>query len=109
MSGDAFQSRGEETLIPALAPWTVLNISTYFKIISYHHKMVFWEPYRNFSGRYASCHALRIVMEYWIKMIVSHLCWSPQSPDLNIIGKIWHMITRKLHKNTKFIKTEQIS
>ena len=31
----------------------------------------------------------------------------PQSPDLNIIGNIWQMITRKLHKNTKFIKSEQ--
>ena len=35
------------------------------------------------------------------------LYWPPQSPDRNIIGSIWHMITRKLHKNTKFIKSEQ--
>ena len=29
-------SRGEEALIPVLGTMTVLNISTYFKIISYH-------------------------------------------------------------------------
>ena len=55
----------------------------------------------------ASCHALRIVMEYLDKNDTCTLYWPPQSPDLNIIGNIWHMITRKLHKNTKFIKSEQ--
>ena len=55
----------------------------------------------------ASWHALRIVMEYLDKNDIFTLYWPPQSPDLNIIGNIWHMITRKLHKNTKFIKSEQ--
>ena len=55
----------------------------------------------------ASCHALRIVMEYLDKNNIFTLYWPPQSPDVNIIGNIWHIITRKLHKNTKFIKSEQ--
>ena len=60
-----------------------------------------------FQENNAFWHALRIVMEYLDKNDIFTLYWLPQSPDLTIIGNIWHMITRKLDKNTKFIKSEQ--
>ena len=69
--------------------------------------MVFWEDTETFQQDNASWHALRIVMEHLDKNDIFTLYWPPQSPDLNIIGNIWHMITRKFHKNTKFIKSEQ--
>ena len=46
-------------------------------------------------------------MEYLDKNNIFTLYWPPQSPDLNIIGNILDMITRKLNKNTKFIKSDK--
>ena len=46
-------------------------------------------------------------MEYLDKNDIFTLYRPPQSPNLNIIGNIRYMMTRKLHKNTKFIKSEQ--
>ena len=69
--------------------------------------MEFWIHTEIFPKDNASCHALKIVMEHLDKNDIFTLYWPPQSPDLNIIANIWDMITRKLHKNTKFIKSEQ--
>ena len=101
-------SWGKETLIPALGTMDSVKYSDIF--LNYLIPSLTWyfgNHTEIFHQDNASCHALRIVMEYLDKNDILTMYWSPQSPDLNIIGNIWHMITRKLHKNTKFIKSEQ--
>ena len=101
-------SRGIEALIPVLGFIDSVNyIYIFLNYLIPSLTWYFWNHTAIFQQDNASCHALRIVMEYLDKNDIFTLCWQPQSPDLSIIGNIWHMITRKLHKNTKFIKSEQ--
>ena len=101
-------SRGVEALIPVLG---TIDRVKYIEIFqNYLIPSSTWY-FRNHTAIFpqdnTSCHALRIVMEYLDKNDIFTLYWPPQGPDLNIIGNIRHMMTRKLHKNTKFIKSEQ--
>ena len=97
--------RGEEALIPVLD--TIDNIKYIELFQNYLIPSTTWY-FGNHTAIFpqdnASCHALRIVMD---KNDIFTLYRPPQSPDLNIIGNIRHMMTRELHKNTKFIKSEQ--
>ena len=101
-------SRGEEALIPLSG---IIDSVKYIDIfLNYLIPSLIWyfgNLTEIFQQDNASWHALRIVMEYLDKNDIFILYWPPQSPDLNIIGNIWHMITRKLHKNTKFIKCKK--
>ena len=100
-------SRGVEVLIPVLGIIdSVKYIEIFLNYLIPSSTWYFGNHTAIFQQYNASCHALRIVMEYLDKNDTFTLYRSPQSPDLNIIG-IRHMMTRKLHKNTKFIKTEQ--
>ena len=101
-------SRGEEALIPALG--TIDSVKYIDIFLNYLIPSLTWyfgNRTEIFQQDNASWHDLRIVMEYLDKNDIFTLYWPLQSPDLNIIGNIWHMITRKLPKNTKFIKSEQ--
>ena len=101
-------SWGEEALIPVLGTiYSVKYIDVFLNYLTPSLTWYFGNHTEIFQQDNASCHALRIVMEYLDKNDIFTLYWPPQSPDLNIIGNIWHMITRNLHKNTKFIKREQ--
>ena len=101
-------SRGVEALIPVLGTIdSVKYIEIFQNYLIPSSTWYFGIHTAIFQQDNASCHALRIVMEYLGKNDIFTLCRPPQSPDLNIIGNIRHMITRKLHKNTKFIKSEQ--
>ena len=101
-------SRGVEALIPVLGTIdSVKYIEIFYNYLIPSLSWYFGNHTAIFQQDNASCHALRIVMEYLDKNDIFTLYWQPQSPDLNIIGNIWHMITRKLHKNTKFIKSDQ--
>ena len=100
--------KGEEASIPLLGTINSVKYIDIFK--NYLIPSLTWyfgNHTEIFQQDNASWHALWIVMEYLDKNDIFTLYWPPQSPDLNIIGNIWHMITRKLHKNTKFFKCEQ--
>ena len=101
-------SRGEEALIPVLGTIdSVKYIDIFQNYLIPSLTWYFGNHNEFFQQDNASCHALRIVMEHLDENDIFTQYWPPQSPDLNITGNIWDMITRKLHKNTKFIKSEQ--
>ena len=88
-------SRGEEALIPVLG--TIDSVKCIDIFLNYLKPSITWYVGNHteiFQQDNASCHALRIVMEYLNKNDIFTLYWPPQGPDLNIIGNIWHMITR---------------
>ena len=100
-------SRGVEALIPVLSTIdSVRYIEIFLNYFISSSTWYFGNHTAIFQQDNASCHALRIVMEYLDKNDIFTLYWPPQSPYLYIIGNIRHMMTRKLHKNTKFIKSE---
>ena len=86
-------SRGEEALIPVLG--TIDSVKYIDMFLNYLIPSLSWY-FGNYTEIFqqdnASCHALRIVMEYLDKNDIFTLYWAPQSPDLNIIGNIWHII-----------------
>ena len=101
-------SRGVEALIPVLGTIdSVIYIDIFLNYLLPSQTWYFGYHTEIFQQDNASCHALRVVMEYLDKNNIFTLYWPAQSPDLNIIGNIWYLITRKLSKNTKFIKSEQ--
>ena len=101
-------SRGIEALIPVLGTIdSVKYIEIFQNYLIAYSTWYFGNHTAIFPQDNALCHALRIVMEYLDKNDIFTLYRPPQSPDLNIIGNIRHMMTRKLHKNSKFIKSEQ--
>ena len=101
-------SRGVEALIPVLGTIdSVKYIEIFQNYLIPSSTWYFGNHTAIFPQDNASYHALRIVMEYLDKNDIFTLYRLPLSPDLNIIGNIRHMMTKKLHKNTKFIKREQ--
>ena len=108
MFSGCVSSRGVKVLIPVLGTIdSVKYIEIFQNDLIPSSTWYFGNHTAIFPQDNASCHALRIVMEYLDKNYIFILYRPPQSPDLNIIGSIRHMMTRKLHKNTKFIKSEQ--
>ena len=101
-------SRGVEALIPVLGTIdSVKYIEIFQNYLIPFSTWYFGNHTAIFPQDNALCHALRIMMEYLDKNDIFTLYWPIQIPDLNIIRNIRHMMTRKLHKNTKFIKSEQ--
>ena len=77
-------SRGEEALIPVLGTIdSVKYIDIFLNYLIPSIKWYFGNHTEIFQQDNASCHALRIVMEYLDKNDIFTLYWSPQSPDLN--------------------------